>query len=235
MSQISHRREYRVIRLLKFPCIYVRLILTHRLKWALHARFISFICSHSRQTYNWSNFLYLQHNASHPWGWSRAQFPTRTSLRVLASIAETSGRIAHGEWITDLFMQRVAHKSDAIQIRKFDHINSVTGTVKNSRMATCARIASYIGASHAAIFESTWPFIGCYTRRVRCPLTKSLPVKTCRSIYSSSNWFPTWLFKTRSSGSWESSSSWNNDRSSISRTTRRIARTTRPSPCPSSG
>lgn len=112
--------------------MYVRLILTHRLKWALHARFISFICSHSGQTYNWSNFLYLQHNASHPWGWSQAQFPTRTSLRALASIAETSGRIAHGEWITDSFMQRIAHKSDAIQIRKFDHINSVTDREKRS-------------------------------------------------------------------------------------------------------
>lgn len=139
--------------------MYARLILIHRLKWALYARFISFICSHSRQTYNWSNFLYLQHNASHPWGWSRAQFPTRTSLRALASIAETSGRIAHGEWITDLFMQRIAHKSDTIQIRKFDHINSVTDREKRSDVRTHREIHRHSCRAYSTIFESTWPFI----------------------------------------------------------------------------
>lgn len=45
-----------------------------------------------------------------------------------------SGRIAHGEWITDSFMQRITHKSDAIRIRKFDHIVLASlRTVKNAK------------------------------------------------------------------------------------------------------
>lgn len=98
-------RNYRVIRLSKFSKAF-----------RMYTSKIDFT----------NNFLYLQHNASHPWGWNRARFPTRTSLRAPASIAETSGRIAHGEWITDSFTQHIIHKSNAIQIRKFDHISFAT-------------------------------------------------------------------------------------------------------------
>lgn len=136
--------------------VHAWLILTYHLKWTLHPRFISFICSHSRQTYNWSNFLYLQHNASHPWGWNRARFPTRTSLRAPALIAETSGRIAHGEWITDSFTQRITHKSDATQIRKFDHISSAMDREKRSGVRSHCEIDGVM----RRYSKSTWPFTG---------------------------------------------------------------------------